>query len=185
MTERQLNSLISSAGSGDQAALNEAWPKLYDELHRIAARHMRKERKGNLLQTTAIVHEAYFRLFDQNQSDWKDRNSFLAAAAVAMRRVLIDNARKTQSQKRGGNLQRVELCESRLPLDENKYRIEEVHQALKTLGEFAPDEAKALELMIFGGMTGEEVAAVMNVSASTIDRRVRSAKAWLRRELSN
>jgi RNA polymerase sigma factor (TIGR02999 family) len=185
MTEKEFNALIQAAGLGDRAALNEAWPELYEHLREIAAGQMSRERAGrHLLQTTAIVHEAYFRLSEQKRSHWRDRNSFFAAAAVVMRRILIDSARNNTAAKRGGAMARQALSDTRLALDDDGFAAVDVHEALERLAGFAPDQSRALELMIFGGMTGEEVADVLGVSASTIDRRVRAAKAWLRRELS-
>ncbi|MEM7311675.1 MAG: ECF-type sigma factor [Planctomycetota bacterium] len=185
MTEKEFDALIQAAGQGDRDALNAAWPELYDHLHEIASGQMSKERSGrHLLQTTAIVHEAYFRLSEQKRSQWRDRNSFFAAASVVMRRILIDSARNATAAKRGGSMARQTLSDTRLALDDNGFAAVEIHEALERLAAFAPDQSKALELMIFGGMTGEEVADVLGVSASTIDRRVRAAKAWLRRELN-
>lgn len=183
--DAQYNAMIEAAGKGDRKALDDLWPGLYGQLHEIAAAQMHKERAGHLLQTTAIVHEAYFRLANQNRSKWKDRNSFFATAAVVMRRVLVDSARKEKAAKRGGNAARSNLSESRLAVDDAGYSALEVNEALEQLAAFAPDQARAMELMIFGGLSGDEVANMMGVSASTIDRRVRAAKAWLRRELSD
>lgn len=183
-SETQLNRLIEAAANGDRAALDGVMPGIYDQLHQLAAAQMRKERSGNLLQTTAIVHEAYFRLSEQNRSSWRDKPSFFAAAAVVMRRVLIDTARKEKAAKRGGDAVRRELSESQLAVDDRGYSAIDINEALEKLATFSPDQAKALEMMIFGGMTGEEVAEALGVSGSTVDRRVRSAKAWLRRELS-
>lgn len=179
-----VNSLLKAAGHGDRAALDRAWPGLYKHLHEIAASQMSRERNGHLLQTTAIVHEAYFRLSQQKRSSWKDRRSFFAAAAVVMRRILIDNARSEQSAKRGGQANRRDLTETRLAIDDHRFAAIDVHEVLEQLAEFAPDQARILELMIFGGLTIDESATELGVSASTIDRKIRSAKAWLRRELS-
>lgn len=183
-TQRPTDAQIQSAGLGDQRAFDAVYDGLYDELHSIAAQQMARESSSNLLQTTAIVHEAYVKLASQNQSKWRDRQSFFAAAAVVMRRLLIDNARKEKSKKRGGQRARQLLSDSRLRFDERAFGVLEISDALEKLAEFAPEQSEALELMIFGGMTGEEVAKHLGVSASTIDRKVRSGKAWLRRELA-
>lgn len=158
--------------------------ELYQELRRIAASHMRRERPGGLLQTTAIVHEAYLRLSSDQQSGWKDRPSFLAAAAVAMKRLLVDQSRHDKAAKRGGGFDQQLLTDTRLAVADHGYDAVELDEALGRLASFAPDQAVCLELMAFGGMTGEEIATHLGVSASTIDRRMRAAKAWLRRELS-
>lgn len=185
MSDRKINSQVQAAGQGDRSALDDAWPGLYSQLHDIAAGQMARERPGHLLQTTAIVHEAYFRLSDQQKSDWPDKRSFLAAAAVVMRRILIDSARRDRSRKRGGTAQKQALSDTNIAFDDRGFSAIDTHEALERLAEFAPDQARTLELMIFGGLTGEEVAEVLGVSASTIDRKVRAAKAWLRRELSD
>ena len=181
--------LIEAAGRGDRAALDGLLPDLYDQLHELAAFQMRKERPGHLLQTTAILHEAYFRLSKQERSSWRDMPSFLAAASVMMRRVLVDNARKERAAKRGGSVRRDRLADSKLALLEatpaSNCASIEIHEALEKLSTFAADQARALEMMFFGGMTGEQVAQALGVSPSTIDRRIRAAKAWLRRELSD
>lgn len=160
----------------------QLWQQLYDELHDIAAAYMRREAKGNLLQTTFVLHEAYLRLKDY--PDWSDRNSFLKAASVTMRRVLIDSARKRSSEKRGGDHQRIPLADANLAVGGNQFVFHEIHDALQRLAEFASEESEILEMMVFGGMTGDEIAVSLGVSASTIDRRLRVAKTWLRRELS-
>ena len=166
-----------------------AWTDLYQQLRQMAARQMRRERSGHLLQTTAIVHEAYFRLAKCQSSNWNitrqgGRGSFLAAAAKTMRRVLIDSARIEKAKKRSGARKRRPLSEAELAFNDKRFSAIEIHDALERLSVLAPDQARALELMIFGGLTGDQVADVMGVSASTVDRRIRIAKAWLRRELS-
>ena len=177
--ENSNNTTIPAACSFDGA-----WAKLYDELHDIAASQMTRERTGHLLQTTAIVHEAYFRLAKDRSETWKNKSTFFAAAAVVMRRVLIDAARRERAAKRGNGQPKHRLHETRIGIDDRAFRSLEVHDALEVLSGFAPDQARALELMIFGGLTGDEIASVMGVSSSTIDRRIRLAKAWLRRELA-
>lgn len=161
------------------------WPDLYNRLREIASRQMNREKKGHLLQTTAVVHEAWLRLSQNRSSPASDRESFVSAAAVVMRRVLVDFARSENAAKRGGGRQRTALANSHIAVGNQGYHAVEINDALEQLAAFAPEQARALELMIFGGMTGEEVASTMDISASTIDRRVRAAKAWLRRELSD
>ncbi len=185
MSDKQFDALIQAAGRGDREALNKAWPDLYDHLHRIAANQMSAERSGrHLLQTTAIVHEAYFRLSDQKRSHWQDKSSFFAAAAIVMRRILIDSARSAMTTKRGGSMQRQNLSDTLLSFEEKGHAALDIHEALQRLADFAPDQSRVLELMIFGGMTSKEVATAIGVSQSTIARRIRAARAWLRRELT-
>ena len=175
----------SSASTSSYDVATPDWAELYSHLHKIASAQMSRERSGHILQTTAVVHEAYVRLSKENASQFKDKNSFFAAASVVMRRVLVDSARKEKAVKRGGNATKKSLTDTQLSVGDKGYSVIEIHDCLSKLAEFASDQAQALELMIFGGLTGEETAAVMGVSASTIDRKVRSAKAWLRRELSD
>lgn len=185
LSPAEINALINAAGKGDRNALDAALPGLYEQLHSIASAQMKKESPGHLLQTTAIVHEAYFRLSTQKKSEWKDSSHFFAAASIVMKRVLVDSARKEKATKRGGQVERQNLSDTRLAFHDQGYSILEINEAIERLSAFAPEQAKAIEMMIFGGMTGEEVATALDVSPSTIDRRVRSAKAWLRRELSD
>lgn len=158
------------------------WNELYNQLRKIAAQQMRRESSSNLLQTTAVVHEAFLRMKDSPAAE--DRSHFLAAASVAMRRVLIDEARKRNCVKRGGRQNNVSLDESNLALGKSQFVATELHAALVALSEVSEQEAKIIEMITFGGLTGEEVAKILGISASTVDRRIRAAKAWLRRELS-
>ncbi|MEL6104934.1 MAG: ECF-type sigma factor [Planctomycetota bacterium] len=182
-SENEIDRRIQAAGVGDRAALDSVADDLYSQLHAIASTHMRSERGECLLQTTAIVHEAYLRLSDQQRSRWRSRNDFFAAASAIMRRLLIDHARSESAAKRGGKKTRTGLNETQLAIEDRRYSAIEVSDALQRLAEFAPDQARGIEMMVFGGMTGEEIAAQLNVSASTVDRKLRAAKAWLRREL--
>ncbi len=161
---------------------DKLWQQLYDELHSIASGYMRRESRGNLLQTTFVLHEAYLRLKDY--PEWANRTSFLKAASVTMRRVLVDSARKRNAEKRGGQLQKISLADVQLAVSGDQYVFHEIHDALNRLSEFASEESGILEMMVFGGMTGDEIAESMGVSPSTIDRKLRVAKTWLRRELS-
>ena len=181
LTVRPNASGTQSTSSDECLPNDQAWQHLYVQLHELASRQMAGERPGNLLQTTAVMNEAWLRLAGDDY--WRDRDSFLAAATVAMRRVLIDNARREKAIKRGGELVKQPLQEVNLSIGEQSYLAVEIHDALARLAEFDEEQAKALELMIFGGMTGQEVAKQMGTSPSTIDRRVRAAKAWLAREL--
>ncbi|MEO1523876.1 MAG: ECF-type sigma factor [Planctomycetota bacterium] len=182
-SDEEINQRIRAAARGDRDALDGVADDLYGQLHEIASQHMRAERAGSLLQTTAIVHEAYLKLSDQQRSRWSDRNDFFAAASLIMRRLLIDHARSETADKRGGGRVRASMQETRLAIEDRRYSAIEISDALHRLAEFAPDQARGIELMVFGGMTGEEIAEHLGVSASTIDRRLRAAKAWLRREL--
>lgn len=158
--------------------------ELYNELHSIAANWMRRERPDGILQTTMIVHEAYLRLSEgQESSRWKSREEFCAAASVTMRRLLVDHARRKRSAKRGGGQTQDILSDTRLGVDDEQFGAIELHDALEALAGFAAEQSRALELMYFGGLTGDEIASLLGVSPATVDRRLRAAKAWLRREL--
>ncbi|MEM6692240.1 MAG: ECF-type sigma factor [Planctomycetota bacterium] len=179
-----VDTLVHAAGEGNAEAMNQVWVLLYQQLHEIASRQMSRESSGHLMQTTAIVHEAWFRLSKTQRSDWRDQTGFMAAAANVMRRVLIDHARFESAKRRGGIKRQTELTDTCLKWDGEPVETLAVHEALERLHAISPEQAKTLEMMIFGGMSGVQVASIQGVSESTVDRRIRSAKAWLRRELA-
>ena len=152
------------------------------ELRRIAALHMRKERKNHTLQTTALVNEAYLRLMGNEANEWNDRNHFFAVASSVMRRILVDYARARGAQKRGG--QKVDLDTVHLALGPVQPQILDVDTALKELAVVAPRQAQLVELRFFGGLSLEEAAAVLIVAPRTADKDWTLARAWLRRRLS-
>lgn len=183
MQNEKVNKLIQQAASGDREALDRVWPELYQSIHEIASRQMARESNGGLLQTTAIVHEAYFRLREQNRSNWESRTQFLSTASTMVRRILVDAARKRNAIKRGGSRDGERFAETELSVFDQRLAVLEIHEALKKLQEVAPDPARVLELSIFGGMTLPQIAESLDVSPSTVDRRLRFARAWLRRQL--
>jgi len=169
---------------GDRAALDQLVPLLYDELRRLARERLRGERPGHTLETTALVHEAYFRLLDQRRIEAGDRLDFFAVASNTMRRVLIDHARARRRQKRGGGAEAVPLDEVEGLLSERA--AEEalaVDAALDRLAADSPRAARVVELRIFGGLTLDEIATVLDVSAKTVQRDWEAARAWLRKEI--
>lgn len=169
---------------GDRAALDQLVPLLYDELRRLARERLRGERPGHTLETTALVHEAYFRLLDQRRIEAGDRLDFFAVASNTMRRVLIDHARARRRQKRGGGAEAVPLDDVEGLLSERA--AEEalaVDAALDRLAVDSPRAARVVELRIFGGLTLEEIATVLDVSAKTVQRDWEAARAWLRKEI--
>ena len=169
-------------GEGEQEALDELLPTLYEELKRIAHARMRGERSGHTLDTTGLVHEAYLRLVDGSRVKWKDRSHFLAIAARTMRRVLIDHARNRSVQKRGGGQIKEPLDEQSLMTDDNAEKLIDLDDALRRLAGVHPRQAEAVELRYFGGLTLEECSDAMSVSPPTVMRDVRFAEAWLARE---
>ena len=177
----EVTGLLQAWREGDQEALEELLPIVYEELRRRARHCMRHERPGHILQTTALVHEAYLRLTGADL-DWKDRHHFLAIAARLMRRVLVELARERQAQKRGGGALTVQLNEDLIgarPATE----IVELHEALKRMRSLYPAESRGWELRFFGGLKITEAAGVLGVSTATVERQQRWGRAWLAREL--
>ena len=176
--------LLQEWSRGDQTALDKLIPIVYDELRRQAANYMRRERPGQSLQTTALVHEAYLRLVDQRAVEWQNRNHFFAIAAHVMRRVLVDHARQHQAVKRGGtDLKLLPLDDAETARDEN-IDLVALDQALERLALLDEQQSRVVELRFFSGLSVEETAEVLNVSARTVKREWRAAKAWLLSELS-
>jgi RNA polymerase sigma factor (TIGR02999 family) len=169
--------------NGDRAALDKLLPLVSDELHRLAHQHLRRERPGHTLQTTALVHEAYLELVDQRQVRWQNRAHFFGIAAHLMRRILVEYARRRTAAKRGGGLPLVTLNEEVVGTREPAVALVALDDALRTLAELDPQQCRIVELRFFGGLTVEETAEVMGVSPRTIKREWRVAKAWLQREL--
>lgn len=175
--------LLNDYKEGKKDALDALFPLVYDELRRLAASRMRVERGDHTLQPTALVHEAYMRLIEQHSSDWHNRAHFFGLAAEMMRRILVNHAVKNNAEKRFGN-------QTRLALDEivdftkgSDINLVALDDALNTLAEFDPQQAKIVELKFFGGLTSEEIAEVTGVSDSTVKREWRIAKAWLHEQL--
>jgi RNA polymerase sigma-70 factor, ECF subfamily len=158
---------------------------LYQELHRLAAAKMRFERGNHTLQPTALVNEAYLRLSDSPDSMWQDRSRVLGTAASVMRHILVDHARAHNAEKRGDGLVQVTLIEENMAAAGNPVDVLAVDEALTRLAEFDPRQAKVLEMHFFAGLTFEEIALQLSVSARTVKRDWIMARAWLRRELSS
>lgn len=180
---QELSSLLRAWNSGDESALDKLMPLVYDELHHLAHWHMARERAGHTLQTTALVNEAYLRLIDTDQIQWQDRAHFFAIAAKMMRRILVDLARSRGYQKRGGNARKVTLDEALLASPEPDEELLRLDDALNALSEFDPRKARVVELRYFGGLSVEETAEVLQVSAITVIRDWNMAKLWLLEEL--
>jgi RNA polymerase sigma factor (TIGR02999 family) len=159
-------------------------PLVYDELHRLAARHMRGERVGHTLQTSALVNEAYLRLAGNAEIQWQDRAHFFAVAAQAMRRILVDHARRRGNQKRGGGAPKIALDEALIISAERAVEVVALDDALARLAEIDQRKSRLVELRFFGGLSIEEAAEVLKVSPGTAMRDWTFTKAWLRREIS-
>lgn len=178
-----LTGLLIEWGQGNKAALERLTPLVYDEIRRIAHRYVQRERAGQTLQTTALVNEAYLRLAGSPNIDWQNRSHFFAVTAQVMRRILIDQARKRQYLKHGGEAQRVGMeTASREPALMSQPRAAELLALDESLAELAildPRKGQVVELRYFGGLSIEEVAEVLAVSPMTVRRDWRAAKAWL------
>lgn len=174
--------LLQQWTDGDRAARDQLIAVVYDELHRIARRYMRKEPAGHTLQTTALVNEAYLRLIDQD-TPWRNRAHFFAIAAQLMRRILVDRARARGSAKRGGSHGRTTLSDVVDQSADRDIDVVELDQALTALAELDPRQSSIVELRFFGGLTIRETAEVLGVSHTIIEREWSLARAWLRREL--
>ena len=177
--------LLHAWASGDQAALDELLPLVYDELRRQARRYMRSQPAGHTLQTTALVHEAYLRLNGQASVEWKGRAHFFGVAAKAMRSILVDHARARRAAKRGGAAQAISLDEGRMAGPEASVDVLALDEALVRLADQDPRKSQLVELRYFSGLGIEEAAAVLGVSPATVKREWTTARAWLRRELSS
>ncbi|MDM7921801.1 MAG: sigma-70 family RNA polymerase sigma factor [Pyrinomonadaceae bacterium] len=169
--------------NGSERALDELMPIVYSELRRMARNYMRRQSPGHTLQTTGLVNEAYMRLVDSNRVNWQDRNHFFAVSAQLMRRILVDFARRKNSQKRGGDQIMVTLDERVDKAAESGTDLVALDEALTRLAEFSPRQSRIVELRYFAGLTEEQVADTLGVSSRTVRRDWNLAKAWLYREL--
>jgi RNA polymerase sigma factor (TIGR02999 family) len=179
----RVTSLLVAWGRGDESALAQLMPLVHEELHRLARRQMRGERSGHLLQTTALVNEAYVRLIDLSRVRWQDRAHFFAMAARLMRRILVDYARSKNYVKRGGGVRMVSLSEAAGAAVEQRADLVALDDALTALAAVDARKAQVVEMRFFGGLSVEETAEALHVSIQTVMRDWRIAKMWLLREL--
>lgn len=179
----EVSQVLRDWNEGDKDAVERLIPLVYDELRRLAARYLQRERPDHTLQATGLVHEAYLRLVDQNSTTWQDRSHFFAVAAQLMRRILVDYARSHHAAKRGGMREKIELNEALLPAAEKAVDLIALDDALQDLVTFDPRQSRIVELRFFGGMTFEEIGEVLAISDRTAKREWRVARAWLRREI--
>jgi RNA polymerase sigma factor (TIGR02999 family) len=176
--------ILSAIEQGDPHAAEQLLPLVYDELRTLAAQKLAQEKPGQTLQATALVHEAYLRLVGTGEEPhWDNRRHFFAAAAEAMRRILVDNARRKQAAKHGGDRQRRDLDAEAIVAPEPDLDLLALDAALRRLAEHDPLKARLVELRYFAGLTGDQAAAVLGLSASSADRQWVYTRAWLRREL--
>ena len=175
--------ILKRASRGDDSAVKQLMPLVYDELRALAESYLQQERPDHTLQATALVHEAYMRLIKQEDVEWQNRAHFFGVAAQAIRRVLVDHARGHERAKRGGGRQRVRLDEDVAPVKRLDLDLLALDEAMKKLAEFNQRAARVVELRFFGGLSREEVGEFLGVSLRTVGDDWRLARAWLRREL--
>jgi RNA polymerase sigma factor (TIGR02999 family) len=180
---RDVSALLRVWSGGDQTALERLTPIVYDELHRLARRYMKREHPGHSLQATALVNEAYMRLVDYKRMQWQNRAHFFAVSAQLMRRILVDHARR-HNLKRGGEVQRVSLEEAAMVGGGRNTDLVALDDAMNALARLDARKAQVVEMRFFGGLSVEETAEVLKVSAVTVMRDWSTAKAWLYRELA-
>ena len=176
--------ILQDWSAGDRSAAEKLMPLVYQELRRLAQNYLRGERPDHTLQATALVHEAYLRLVDQNRVTWQGRAHFCGVAAQLMRRILMQHARAHHAAKRGGGMQKLYLDETRELAQERPPDLIALDDALKTLAQAHPRESEVVEMKFFGGLEAKEIAEVLNVSEKTVARDWSFAKLWLCRELS-
>ena len=164
---------------GDKQGLDQLLPAVYDELHRLAARHLGREATGHTLQPTELVNEVYLRLVDQRRVDWRNRAQFLGLAANMMRRVLVNHARDRGAQKRGGNGQQISLSLLESPHGRPDVDLIALEEAMHRLAALDDRKSRVVELKFFGGLTTEEIGEVLRISGATVEREWAFARAWL------
>jgi RNA polymerase sigma-70 factor, ECF subfamily len=182
---QRVTQLLADWSHGDDAALTKLTPLVYEELRRLAHHHMGGQRPDHTLQTTALVNEAYLRLADQTNPSWQNRAHFFAVAARAMRQILVNYAKSSRAQKRGGGALKIELDEAAIVSPEQSKEIVDLHEALERLVTLDSRKARVVELKYFGGLNHDEIAEVLKVSTVTVRRDWVFAKAWLYSELHN
>ena len=181
----EVTKLLKQWSEGDQTALDQLIPLVHDELHRLARHHMRREGPGHILQTSALINEAYLRLVDQPQIRWENRAHFFGIAARLMRRILVDEARRRDSAKRGGSLIQVPLDEATSVAQEQAANVAALDEALQRLETIDARQGQIVELRFFGGLNIEQTADVLKVSPGTVMRDWTFARAWLRNEMKS
>ncbi len=179
----RINRLLVDWGHGDEEAWEELIPVVYEELRRIARRHLRRERPDHTLQSAALVNEAYLRLVRQEAPQWQNRAHFFGVAAQLMRHILVDHARNRLAAKRGAGAPRLALDERLVPIQKSEVDVVALDDALGKLSALDPQQGRLIELRFFGGLSIEETAVVLGVSPATVKREWAVARAWLLREL--
>lgn len=179
MSSSAVTELLKQAQTGNKGALDQLLPLVYDELRKLASYQLRRERINHTLQPTALVHEAYLRLVNQREVDWRDRAQFFGLAAQMMRRILVNHALAHKTEKRGGLEQLISLDEAISFASQREVDLVLLDEALTRLAVLDPAQCRIVELRFFGGLTVEEVAEISGISTATVKREWRAAKAWL------
>ena len=177
--------LLKNAQAGDRAALDELLPLVYDELRRLAAFQLQRERPDHTLQPTALVHEAYLRLIDQHAVDWQNRAQFFGMAAEMMRRILVNHALARRAEKRGGHETRISLDDALDLAVQQELDLIALDEALQQLAALDQQQSHIVELKFFAGLNIEEIAALLDISTATVKREWRTAKAWLFQQIGH
>ncbi len=185
ISQTGVTDLLVHWSEGDQEALNKLIPLVYDELHKLASRYLRRERRDHTLQTTAVVHEAYLKLVNQRDANWENRVHFFAVAAQVMRRILVDYARRHHASKRGGDLYKLSLDEALVTSEEKGADLLALDEGLERLAAIDPQQSRVVELRVFGGLTVEETAEALGISPRTVKREWSMGKAWLHKQIRN
>ena len=181
----RITQLLLSINHGEQEALAELMPLVYEELRQLALSYLRRERPDHSLQPTALVHEAYLKLIDQHSVTWQNRAHFFGIAAQLMRRILVNYAVARNTEKRGGSVEKVLLDEALDFAEDRKLNLMALNDALTDLAALDARQAQIVELRFFGGLSVEEVAEVLALSPATVKREWRTAKLWLHRQITN
>lgn len=183
-SKSDLTELLEDVSRGNQRAADELLQSVYGEIRDMAANALQREHPGHTLQATALVHEAYIKLVDQTRVDWQGETHFKAVAAIAIRRVLIDHARSKNREKRGGNWRKVTLHDAFALVNDRNLDLLCLHEAMEKMQKLDFRQHRVVELRLFGGLTSDETAKILDVSSRTVDRDWKMGQVWLRRELS-
>lgn len=182
---QEITRFLADWSSGNQSAMEDLMPIVYEELRAIAKRYMKRQNDNHTLQTTELIHEAYLKLVENKDKEWQNRAHFFGVAAQAMRHILVDYARSKHRQKRGGNDFRVTLDENALILKDNSGEIIALNEALENLAKLDKRKVSVVEMKFFGGLTMEEIAEILQISPETAKRDWKFSRTWLLRELAN
>lgn len=182
---KRITAMLQKLREGDESAIDDLFPLVYDRLRRIAASQLSRERDGHTLRKTALVHEVYMKLIDQDQIIWRDKAHFFAIAARAMRQILVDYARRKKAQKRGGDRNPISLQKDTVDLNEHAEQIIMLNDLIEQLAKLDVRRSKVVEMRFFANMTNREIAEILDVSSRTVDRDWLKARIWLHKELKD